>query len=74
MDRFEITVTANDGEVVLLVIPELNTNRFDIYDKKSAVATVWTVDSLNGPIWRSDNEIDQSLLNQIGEQIEAHEL
>lgn len=74
MNRFEITVTANDGEVVLQVIHELDTNRFDIYDKKSAVATVWTVDSLNGAIWRSDNEIGQSLLNQIGEQIEAHEL
>lgn len=70
-EPFEIEVTIEGNPEKLLVIPDREETKYELFDQYTSIGTVWPDENKQGRIWCGEGLVARELLDQIGEQIDA---
>lgn len=71
-EPFEIQVSIEGNMERLLVIPDREEPKYELFDEHTSIGTAWTVEENQLKRWCAEGAVAQELLDQIGEQIDAY--
>jgi hypothetical protein len=71
-EPFEIKVTIEGTPEKLLVIPDREEPKYEIFDQHTSIGTVWPEQGKQGKIWCGEGLVVKELLVQIGEQVDDY--
>lgn len=71
-EPFEIQVMIEGLPEKLLVIPDREEPKYEIFDQYTSIGTVWSDQGKLGKIWCGEGLVVKELLGQIGELIDDY--
>lgn len=71
-EPFEIQVTLEGEARSLLVIPDREEPKYQIFDRHTSLGMVWQESGKSGKVWCGEGIAVKALLTQLGEQVEDY--
>lgn len=71
-EPFEVQVTIEGNPERLLVIPDRDEPKYEVFDEQTSIGTVWREQGKQGTVWCGEGLVARELLIQIGEQIDDY--
>lgn len=73
-EPFDIQVLIEGQWERLLVIPDREDLRYELFDQETSIGQVWPEDTAQGKVWCAEGLIAKELVDQVGEQIDQYYL
>lgn len=71
-EPFEIDVMIEGQPESLLVVPDREEPKYEIFDQYTSIGTVWADQGKFGTVWCGEGLVVKELLDQIGQLIEDY--
>ena len=71
-EPFEIQVTIEGETKSLLVVPDREDPKYEIFDQYTSLGTIWQETDKTGKIWCGEGLVVNELLTQLGTQVEDY--
>ncbi|TDQ11776.1 hypothetical protein [Pedobacter metabolipauper] len=71
-EPFNIELSIEGKPERLLVIPDREEPKYELFDQHTSIGTVWTETGKQGRFWCGEGLIVKELLDLIGEQIDTY--
>ncbi|TKC62048.1 hypothetical protein FBD94_07370 [Pedobacter hiemivivus] len=71
-EPFEIQVTIEGETKSLLVVPDREEPKYEIFDQYTSLGTIWQETDNTGKIWCGEGLVVNELLTQLGMQLEDY--
>ncbi|TCC93150.1 hypothetical protein [Pedobacter hiemivivus] len=71
-EPFEIQVTIEGETKSLLVVPDREDPKYEIFDEYTSLGTIWQDTDKTGKIWCGEGLVVNELLTQLGTQVEDY--
>jgi hypothetical protein len=71
-EPFEIQVTIEGETKSLLVVPDREEPKYEIFDQYTSLGTIWQETDKTGKIWCGEGLVVTELLTQLGTQVEDY--
>lgn len=71
-EPFEIQINIEGNPEKLLVIPDREEPKYEVFDQHTSIGTVWVEEGKYGKIWCGEGAVVRELIAQIGEQIDDY--
>ncbi|MBB5636852.1 hypothetical protein HDE68_002765 [Pedobacter cryoconitis] len=71
-EPFEIQVLIEGNNERLLVIPDMDEPKYEIFDEHTSIGTVWVENQKQARNWCGEGLVVKELLARIGEQIDDY--
>jgi len=71
-EPFEIQVTIEGEPKSLLVVPDREEPKYEIFDEYTSLGTIWQETDYAGKIWCGEGLVVKELLTQLGMQVEDY--
>ncbi|SMD10086.1 hypothetical protein [Pedobacter nyackensis] len=71
-EPFEIQVLIEGQIEKILVVPDQEEARYQLFDDLTSLGSVWSEQKESGMVWCAEGMIARELLDQVGEQIEQN--
>lgn len=71
-EPFELQVTIEGEARSLLVVPDREEPKYEIFDQYTSLGTIWQESDKTGKIWCGEGMTVKALLTQLGEQVEDY--
>ncbi|MCX2451777.1 hypothetical protein OQX61_10945 [Pedobacter sp. PLR] len=73
-EPFDIQVLIEGQWERLLVIPDREDLRYELFDQETSIGQVWPEETAQGKVWCAEGLIAKELVDQVGEQIDQYYL
>lgn len=71
-EPFEIQVLIEGQMEKILVVPDRDEAKYQLFDDLTSLGSVWSEQKASGMVWCAEGMIARELLDQVGEQIEQN--
>lgn len=73
-EPFDIELLIEGQWERLLVVPDREALKYELFDQETSIGTVWPEETAEGSVWCAEGLIAKELVAQAGEQIDQYYL
>lgn len=71
-EPFEIQVTIEGETKSLLVVPDREESKYQIFDQHTSLGLIWQENGKTGKVWCGEGMVVRALVTELGEQVENY--